>query len=1031
MLRLVIATIIAVLALAQTALGACPDSTPSYTSPCGPTFTLPQWSDMGGWSDPGAYDTIQLANVDGVAGDELIGRDGNGLWVERWNAERGQWATVGSADGGPPALLLDALGWGQPSAYKTIQTANIDGDGRAALLARDGAGIHTYRFDTAAQRFVELGTAHALSDAGHWNRPEYYETIQTADVDGDGRAELLARGAGGLHVLRWDSADSRWVEIAVIGAFSNADGFADPVSYRTITSADIDGDGTEEILGRGPEGMITFRWNASSGAFEELGTPSQLPDKGGWNRPEYYETIQTADIDGDGRAELLARGSAGLHTLRWDASEARWIDIGVLHALADGSGGRSPSVYRTIRAGDVDGDGRAELVARLDSGVSVYSWSGATPAEWVRRDATPLALTGDTWTVPEHYETLRLAPVDGSGRAMLMAKGPFGIRTFAWDDATRTFTRPRSYGAFPAFTGDQAAAYTAVGRFLLERNADFRLATYATPSEEITEATLDRYRGRLEQRCTPAGTMASGALAGAPRYTDCTPPPGSGVSSVAWTAVSNQIIDELWAAAGATAYFSSLASIQLALFQDKNGTLPALDAALKLPPNVPDTVPQFLKLIKSGLEILGDTLQLIPQAKLVAFLKTAVGGALIRSIAFAANTIGAAGEGLGLATKPPSPPQAWARVTEEVARLQQSERDITEAQRRYVLADYGLLMTVGSLANSRILTLDRTAALSAGRQAFAKWAYQQLTPAYWERLEVSNCQYNVPAGIYCTPPSGPNVRTVGQHHFVAIVPNASTCIGYIFVVACSIADPGEVGTRIWGAVDDDCRYDPTPGSTAAWRYGCNLGIPGADLLDGRDGWSFPTWSCSLPRHMKPAGTVCNWATAALSAGAVHDPAAGPARVSLRGSVTAMGMSDLRLGRSTATLEDILFDEDDAAELLQLGSHVAMAPVALVRREARAGRASFVSRRRSPVGISVRAVRRGSRLTVAVTARGGTVAVPHVCAEGRRSVRMESRVRLAARRGSRRHRDVVLRGAFACPKPRSSGLAMALRPRLRR
>ena len=36
----------------------------------------------------------------------------------------------------------------------------------------------------------------------------------------------------------------------------------------------------------------------------------------GWQEPYYYRTIQTADIDGDGAAELLARRSAGLFTYR-------------------------------------------------------------------------------------------------------------------------------------------------------------------------------------------------------------------------------------------------------------------------------------------------------------------------------------------------------------------------------------------------------------------------------------------------------------------------------------------------------------------------------------------------------------------------------------------------------------------------------------------------------------------------------------------------------------------------------------------
>jgi hypothetical protein len=32
--------------------------------------------------------------------------------------------------------------------------------------------------------------------------------------------------------------------------------------------------------------------------------------------------------------------------------------------------------------------------------------------------------------------------------------------------------------------------------------------------------------------------------------------------------------------------------------------------------------------------------------------------------------------------------------------------------------------------------------------------------------------------------------------------------------------------------------NPTPGSTGAWRYGCGLGFPASDLIDGKAGWNF-------------------------------------------------------------------------------------------------------------------------------------------------------------------------------------------------
>jgi len=55
--------------------------------------------------------------------------------------------------------------------------------------------------------------------------------------------------------------------------------------------------------------------------------PPQFPlwgDGGGWDQPQYYSTIQLADIDGDGRADLLARGPGGIIAYVFDTSVGQW-----------------------------------------------------------------------------------------------------------------------------------------------------------------------------------------------------------------------------------------------------------------------------------------------------------------------------------------------------------------------------------------------------------------------------------------------------------------------------------------------------------------------------------------------------------------------------------------------------------------------------------------------------------------------------------------------------------------------------------
>jgi hypothetical protein len=807
----------------------CPEANPTYTSPCGPTYTLPQWSDFSGWSSPSSYQTIQLANLDGDGNDDLIGRDANGIWVEKFDSSTGQWELQATQEGGLALPLTNQVGWNQPQYYETIQTADVNGDGKAELLARGAAGLHTFQWNPTTDTFVEAGPVlAATSNAAGFSQPQYYRTIQTADVLGNGSKQLLVRGPAGLYTYQWGSTG--WTQIGpVLAALSDAAGFNQPQYYETVQTADVLGGGTAQLLARGPDGLRTYQWQGAEKGWTQVGDVLNLSDAGGWNQPQYYRTIQTADVNGDGKAELLARGIAGLQTYEWGPNG--WSAVGpALANLSDASGFDQPQYYRTIQTADLGGNGGADLIARTGAGISVYEWNGATRA-WTTLSSNALALSDPVWARPEYYDTIHTGDLTGKGPADLIARGPFGIRTFQWDATKKAFVRPLPYGDFPAFTGDEATAYAALGQFLLGRTADFRKETYASPSNAITEATLDRYRSLLAERCTPL-VAAQGPRP--PTYTDCKPPPSSSVSPQAWTAVSNQIIAELWAAAAAVGYFTILETIELKLFQDQQGTLPALDAALKLPPNPPDRGANYLKLIKSGLEIVNDVLQFFPLAK--AFPKS------IRAIALVAHSLGAVGEGLGLQDAP-SPPARWATITGQVARMQQSERDITEAQRRYVLADYGLLMTVGSLVNGRVLLLDSTAALSAGRLSFAKWVYQLYTPAFWQRYDVIHCSNRFL--VSCAVPSGTTVRRTGPQAFLAVLQNTSDCVDTIGTECKWQLPSSDVGSLVWGAVADNCLYNPAPGSTAAWRYGCSIGSNPNDLIDNRAGWQFNTKYCDV------------------------------------------------------------------------------------------------------------------------------------------------------------------------------------------
>ena len=126
-------------------------------------------------------------------------------------------------------------------------------------------------------------TAASLCDDGR-----YFTTIHSGDIDGDGVDELLARSPNGVVAWRFNADYNRWDWLAVGGPFKDATGWDGAEHYATIHSADIDGDGVDELLGRWAEGMEAYRFNGTG--WDQVARAGPFPDATGWNSAEYYAT---------------------------------------------------------------------------------------------------------------------------------------------------------------------------------------------------------------------------------------------------------------------------------------------------------------------------------------------------------------------------------------------------------------------------------------------------------------------------------------------------------------------------------------------------------------------------------------------------------------------------------------------------------------------------------------------------------------------------------------------------------------------
>lgn len=214
------------------------------------------------------------------------------------------------------------------------------------------------------------------------------------DIDGDGRADLVALNDGNVTARRsTGKAPFGPVETWWPGAFYG--------SHGTFL-ADVDGDGRSDLVGIGDGyvGVIRAQANNTFGQYET------------WLTGNFFGSYGTyvADVDGDGLADLVGLGNGYVGVMHSSGSSAQGFVSYETWMYSTFAGSHGTLVD------DVNGDGRADLVALNDNAVVVATSAGntfAAPYSWwsggFYGSVGPLTLIGD---------------MTGDGRADLVDTGP-------------------------------------------------------------------------------------------------------------------------------------------------------------------------------------------------------------------------------------------------------------------------------------------------------------------------------------------------------------------------------------------------------------------------------------------------------------------------------------------------------------------------------------------------------------------------------------------------------------------------------
>lgn len=312
-----------------------------------------------------------------AAADEVIvaacagTEDGVPVDAQRWHL------AVGPIHDGGPFSDEELEGAGQRSLQAGVAPIGV-----TELCIRANPGVMCSRFD-GARWSAPLDLAWDFSTWNGWWPFYYAATIRVLDLNRDGRADVCGRGVSGV----WCGLDSESgfgpAELRNDDPyFSNAAGdfWFDPAYYRSFGFAYL-GEEWPHMCARTIAGVSCApptgegRWGHLIDVVQ-----SEFSNEHGWHRERYGATIRYGDIDGDGLDDVCGRGSIGLlcalgTTEGLFRTPRFW---GFRDELADRAIWTREERYTgAFQLIDLNQDGRADACMRSPEGV-VCGWSTGT-----------------------------------------------------------------------------------------------------------------------------------------------------------------------------------------------------------------------------------------------------------------------------------------------------------------------------------------------------------------------------------------------------------------------------------------------------------------------------------------------------------------------------------------------------------------------------------------------------------------------------------------------------------------------------
>lgn len=292
-----------------------------------------------------------------------------------------------------------------------ILMADLNGDGKLDLIAANfGSGnIYVYQNISTNGSLSPGSFAAPIVLAGTGSSAPFSLTV--ADVDGDGKLDILMSDHNANTVMIYQNLSS--------GGTLTTNSFAAPVILsvdtdpRRICVRDLDGDGRPDIIvaNAGSSTISIFRNIGQAGSI----TTNSFAPKVDLVAALNPEDVAVGDLDGDGKPDLVSPSdNGGVVSLYRNTSTPGTISFDARVDLP------APAFTISVAIGDIDGDGKADL--------AVGSYTGQALSVY-RNTSSPGSLSTNSF-VPRvdfsagcNVQTVALGDINGDGKPDIVLVG--------------------------------------------------------------------------------------------------------------------------------------------------------------------------------------------------------------------------------------------------------------------------------------------------------------------------------------------------------------------------------------------------------------------------------------------------------------------------------------------------------------------------------------------------------------------------------------------------------------------------------